>query len=270
MANNTVPAAQEHALALAGAIRNLSVTDRLLIGLDFDGTLSTLVDSPADARVLPRAAEAIAKLEAHPNTWVAYVSGRPLRSLISVTEADEAALLIGSHGVEVRLDGGEIDLGLTDEEKRKLSLLESSLGEIVGSAPGAMLETKPVGLGVHTRLVETGLVSGVQEASRRAAREIGGFNVRDGKDILEFAIREATKGDGLEVLRRRLKATAVLYIGDDVTDEDGFAVLHEGDMGVKVGPGETAAEFRVSDPHAVAQLLTLLESARATVGAEEF
>jgi trehalose 6-phosphate phosphatase len=77
-------------------------------------------------------------------------------------------------------------------------------------------------------------------------------------------VRDATKGDGVERLREHVGATGVLYAGDDVTDEDGFAVMHEGDVGVKVGPGETKAEFRVADPDAVSELLGRLAAARAS------
>ena len=49
------------------------------------------------------------------------------------------------------------------------------------------------------------------------------LTVRDGKDMLEFSVRAPTKGDGIEHLREYTAATAVLYAGDDVTDEDAFA-----------------------------------------------
>jgi trehalose 6-phosphate phosphatase len=64
-------------------------------------------------------------------------------------------------------------------------------------------------------------------------------------------------------LREHVGATAVLYAGDDVTDEDGFARLRGDDIGIKVGEGETAAQFRVADPATVAQVLTLVAQARA-------
>jgi trehalose 6-phosphate phosphatase len=237
-------------------------TDRLLVALDFDGTVSAIVDRPGDARVLPEAARAIATLESLPNTWVAYVSGRPLDSLAAVTEADDAALLIGSHGVEVRLDGGVVQLALSDDERARLEGLDEALSALVGTTPNAMLEHKPAGLGVHSRLMDQSAVPALHAAARAAADSIGGFIERDGKDILEFAVRDATKGDGVDVLRTRVNASAVLYAGDDVTDEDAFARMHDGDIGVKVGEGQTAAAFRVADPKAVAVMLGLLAGAR--------
>ncbi|MEO8907743.1 MAG: trehalose-phosphatase [Microbacteriaceae bacterium] len=255
--------ATPQARAFAQALATIARTDRLLVALDFDGTLSPLVDSASEARVLPEAADALAALKKLPNTWVAYVSGRPLESLVRIAMADDDVLLIGSHGDEVRLDGGVEAVGLADDERRRLSELDSALTVLIGATPDSMLEHKPVGLGVHTRLVDPALVPALHDAARAAAESIGGFMVRDGKDILEFTVRDSTKGEGVERLREHVDASAVLYAGDDVTDEDAFTVMRELDLGVKVGDGETAAQYRVADPHAVAVMLTLLAGARS-------
>ncbi|GAB3802538.1 hypothetical protein GCM10028798_19900 [Humibacter antri] len=248
---------------LGRAIRRLAETQRLLVALDFDGTVSPLVDDPAQSRVSPEARIAIDALERMPDTWVAFVSGRPLAGLARVTEADDEALLIASHGVEVRLAGGAVDVGLTDEERAKLEALAAKLGRIVSATPGSKLERKPVGLGLHTRGVPAERARAADDAAREAVVSLGGgFLERAGKDILEFAVRDATKGDGVERLREHVRATAVLYAGDDVTDEDAFAALHPGDVGVKVGRGMTKAGHRVADPDAVAAVLALLAALR--------
>ena len=86
-------------------------------------------------------------------------------------------------------------------------------------------------------------------------------------EVLELAVVETSKGTALDVLRKRTGADAVLFAGDDVTDEKAFAVLRPGDLGVKVGPGETAAEYRVDDPEQMVALLALLsEERRISVG----
>ncbi|WP_308465094.1 trehalose-phosphatase [Rathayibacter soli] len=262
MAQQEPAQASQQARAFAVALAELARTERLLIALDFDGTLSPLVDSASEARVLPEAAEALDTLKKLPNTWVAYVSGRPLESLVRIAMADDDVLLIGSHGDEVRLGNRVQELGLADEERRRLTALDSALTALIEATPDSMLEHKPVGLGVHTRLVDPAAVPALHEAARAAADAIGGFVVREGKDILEFTVRDATKGEGVERLRTYTNASAVLYAGDDVTDEDAFVVMRERDLGVKVGDGDTAAQYRVADPHAVGVMLTLLAGAR--------
>lgn len=243
-------------------MQELALTPRLLVALDFDGTVSPFVDDPYEARVTPDAVGPIKRLEALNETWVAYVSGRPLASLSRVTDSDDGALLIGSHGVEIRLDGSEVDLALDGDERRRLELLGAALATIVERTPGSVLEHKPVGYGVHTRLVPPARTPAVLAEARTAAEGIGGFVAREGKDILEFAVRVATKGDGIEHLRQHVGASAVLYAGDDVTDEDGFAALRPGDVGIKVGEGETLATHRVKNVHAMAEVLRLLAGRR--------
>jgi trehalose 6-phosphate phosphatase len=259
------PSASESALALATALRSLASADRLLLALDFDGTLAPFVDVPRGARMLPEAKVALDRLERLPDTWVAYVSGRPLASLETVTEADDDALLIGSHGVEVRFGRDGVSLDLTEEEQNALRRLGEALGELVDSVPEAKLETKPVGFGVHYRRVAPDQASDVVARAREAAAAVSDrLTIRDGKDIIEFSVREAHKGDGIERLRAYTHATAVLFAGDDVTDEDGFGVLRpeSGDVGIKVGEGDTAAQYRVADERAIATILGLLAQAR--------
>ena len=72
-----------------------------------------------------------------------------------------------------------------------------------------------------------------------AASHVGlqaGFSVRAGKRVREHSLRDADKGSALRRIRARLPAAPVLCIGDDVTDEDVFASLEVGDLGIKVGP----------------------------------
>ena len=257
------PSRTQSAVALAEALRRIAGADRLLLALDFDGTLAPFVDRPRQARALPAAKAALDRLERMPDTWVAYVSGRPLSSLETVTEADADALLIGSHGVELRFGRDGDSLDLTADEKATLAALGERLGAIVDATPGTRLEVKPVGFGVHTRNLDPEAAARTNAAAYDAASSVDGeLTVRDGKDILEFSVRGANKGDGIERLRQHVRATAVLFAGDDVTDEDGFEVLTQGDVGIKVGEGDTAAQFRVADPETIATLLGMLADAR--------
>jgi trehalose 6-phosphate phosphatase len=89
-----------------------------------------------------------------------------------------------------------------------------------------------------------------------------GVHVTQGKEVAELVVVEASKGTALDLLRAQLGATGVLFVGDDLTDEKAFVRLRDGDVGVKVGPGDTAARYRVDDPEDVTDLLELLAAER--------
>jgi trehalose 6-phosphate phosphatase len=250
---------------LADALARLARADSLLIALDFDGTLAPFVDVPSEARATPQAKAAIARLRAVPHTTVAYISGRPVASLLRVTEAQPAELLVGSHGVELRLDGASTEVQLEPDEQRLLASLDAELDSLVHEHPRVHLERKPAGLGLHTRLIPSADAAAVIAEARSRAEALGpGITARGGKDVVEFAVRSATKGDGVRRLREHVGASAILFAGDDVTDEDGFLALEAADVGIKVGAGDTAAGYRVADPLALAAALDLLATLRAT------
>ena len=85
--------------------------------------------------------------------------------------------------------------------------------------------------------------------------------------MLEFAVISTDKGEAVDILRDQHDATAVVFFGDDVTDEKAFRRLRDADVGVKVGPGDTLAGFRVDAPEDVATALRyLLERRREESG----
>lgn len=248
---------------LVGALRELARSKRLLVALDFDGTLAPEVDDPEKARALPEAREAVLRLLAMPNTRVALVSGRALASLEAVTELPDTALLVGSHGIEIRLDAGAGAVGLAADELQRVDLMNEVLGEVAESLDEVWIESKPAGFALHTRLAtETDSRVAHLVARSEVVAEIPDVFVREGKNVLEFSVRSTTKGEAVEHLRRYTEADAVFYAGDDVTDEDAFAALGADDLGLKSGEGATLANFRVPGPKDVARVLALLADLR--------
>ncbi|MGB3376381.1 MAG: trehalose-phosphatase, partial [Microbacterium sp.] len=96
--------------------------------------------------------------------------------------------------------------------------------------------------------------------ARRAAR----WRRRTGDRILEFSSRAEGKDAAIAALRERTGATAILFAGDDVTDEDAMRVLTDDDLGVRVGAGETAATLRVDTPQQVGRLLGVIATERGS------
>ena len=252
--------------AVRAAVARVAASDRLLVALDFDGTLSPLEDEPMDARMLPAARAAVDALVAAPETVVAFVSGRSLVDLRVIAEHDDDSrvLLAGSHGAE-HWSPGE---GLTShgEDAGDVALrdaLRTHAEQATAHLEGVWIEPKTFGFGVHTRRASpeaaaeaNRLVDDIVEAEAPQWRRRTGYN------IVEFAFRHEGKDSAVAELRERVGATAVLFAGDDVTDEDALASLGDSDVGVRVGDGETAATVRVADIAALADLLDHLAAER--------
>lgn len=252
--------------ALIEAVTRFAGLPRILIALDFDGTLAPEVDVPDEARALPQAHAALLALAELPDTTLALVSGRSLDSLAHVGQLPESVPLIGSHGLEVRLAPDDVRPAATSADRDRVDRLRAVVAPLVDMVDGAWIEPKPAGFAVHTRTVDQAaaraLIATVRVAAHQADAEL---TVRDGKNLIEFSVRDATKGDGLRVLRDELRPDAVLFAGDDVTDEDALAVLEPGDVGIKVGGAQTVAGHRVADPEAMAAVLELLLAERDSV-----
>ncbi|MBC9927739.1 bifunctional alpha,alpha-trehalose-phosphate synthase (UDP-forming)/trehalose-phosphatase [Leucobacter sp. cx-169] len=258
------------------ALRRLATAPAVLIALDFDGTLAHLVSRPEDARILPRSERALEVLQEAPGVRVALVSGRSLESLASTGVRTTGRILAGSHGAELRWEDGSGDPAEPTEEEFVLrDLLEVQLEQALGHIDGLKIERKPYGVGVHTRRVaDREAASAAITEAERIARSLADaghpLRTRHGKEVIEMAVRDSDKGAVLTQIRDRLPEGPVLFIGDDVTDEDGFRALRPGDVGVRVGPGESAAEFRVADPDEAGALLARLTELRTdrVIGSE--
>lgn len=247
---------------LTSALEAFASQETILIALDFDGTLAPLVDDPENSRMIPPARKALEKLTARQGVSVAIVTGRAIDSVKRVADPLKEWFLVGSHGIEV-LSPGDV----TSYETPWLvpADLTEAFDAVVNAHPGTRLEHKPFGLALHTRGVEQPVARGAESAAYDACDAWGGdLVVRTGHGIVECSIREATKGDGIEEIRRRLQPSAVLFAGDDRTDEDGFAVLGAQDVGIRVGGAETIAPYRLADASAVAEALWFIHDQRAS------
>jgi trehalose 6-phosphate phosphatase len=245
----------------------LARTPRLLVALDFDGTLSPLANEPMDARMLPAARSAVERLGALPDTVVALVSGRSLRDLRVIAEHDDTSVvwLAGSHGAEYWQPGlGTIEPDEDAEEVARRDRLRALAEEATGNLDGVWIEPKTFGLGVHTRRADGAAAAEANRLVDQIVRtEAPAWRRRTGHNIVEYAFRHEGKDTAVQTLRERTDATAVLFAGDDVTDEDALRSLEPGDLGVRVGAGETAATVTVADIAAFADLLDLLAEMRA-------
>lgn len=243
---------------LDAAVRELATVPTLLVALDFDGVLAPLVDVPSESRPLPESAAAIGSLATLPGTVVALVSGRGLADLAATSGFGAPIRLVGSHGGEFD-DGGAV---LDDDQRALLDVLTAEIAALVDGEPGVTVEHKPAGVAVHVRNAPPEVGARVLDAVRTGPAARPGVDATPGKDVIDLAVLRVNKGMAVDALRERTGADAVLFAGDDVTDETAFARLRPGDVGVKVGDGDTAAAHRVAGPPQFAAVLELLLAAR--------
>jgi trehalose 6-phosphate phosphatase len=248
-------------------LARIAATPRLLVALDFDGTLAPLVDEPMTARATPDAARAVEALAALPDTTVALVSGRSLHDLREIAEHtdDSRLLLAGSHGAQYWVPvEGELATDDDDEAHALRDELREATAAAIGDRPGVWVEPKTFGFGIHTRSASPEDEQFARDTADALITERAPhWRRRSGHSIVEYAFRHEGKDAAIATLRERLGATGVLFAGDDTTDEDALRSLTSEDLGVRVGPGETAASVRVRDIQELTALLVRLAQKRA-------
>ncbi|MDQ1128310.1 trehalose-phosphatase [Microbacterium sp. SORGH_AS_0888] len=255
-------------------IAELATVGELLVALDFDGTLAPRQDDPMAARMLPGARAAVDALARLPRTTVALVSGRSLGDLEEISEhtADSPIHLAASHGAEFWHPGDpDAAPAPSPESIAERDRVRGDAERAVEDLADVWIEPKTFGFAVHTR--QAGAAE-TAEAHARVERLMAGeephWRRRTGHDILEYASRQEGKDTAVAELRRLTHADAVLFAGDDVTDEDALASLGPADLGVHVGDGDTAASVSVPRIEDLADLLAELARQRArAVGARE-
>jgi trehalose 6-phosphate phosphatase len=251
----------DHATGLVARLRELAKAPSLLVATDFDGVLAPLVLDPAASRPVDGSVDSLRALAAAPATHAAVVSGRDLETLTALTGlAGSPVVRIGSHGGESSADSAPPTL--TQAQRGALARVTADLDEVVRAHPGARLEHKPAAVVLHTRGMAADAARAAEAEALEATARHTEAHVLHGKHVVEVSVVQADKGTALLALRDALGAGVVAYFGDDVTDEHVFELLGPEDVGVKVGPGDTAATWRVGGPPEVAQALALLAQLR--------
>jgi trehalose 6-phosphate phosphatase len=252
------------------AVATFAARPRVLVAVDFDGTLAPFVTDPLQARALPGGLEALRAAAALDGVTAAVVSGRDLATLAALTGIGpgDGIALIGSHGAQAGLDPAPGSALLDDAATALLAVVRAELVAIRSRYPAVRLEDKPSAVVLHTRGVEPSTAAAATAAALEVGRRHTGVYVLPGKDVVELTVLKADKGSAVLELARQTRSGATLYIGDDVTDERAFAALDpaSGDLTVKVGDGETVAANRVPGPESVVELLELFVERRRARG----
>lgn len=237
---------------LAEVLRPL--LDGGLFGFDVDGVLSPIVEHAQDSRLLAGTRGRLAALSEY--TAVIVLSGRSLDDLERLFHFPTGLHVVGSHGLEAR-DADPMQLDEAEQERFD-ALERLGLQAVDAAGEGAWLEYKPASVVVHTRSADPALAATAAESLIPLATAVEGAHVKSGSQVVELMARRASKGDALMHVAAECERSPVVFFGDDLTDEDAFAMMGDHDVSVRVGPGETRARYRLDDPTAVAQTIAEL------------
>ena len=238
---------------------------RLAVFLDYDGTLTPIVDRPEDAVLSPEMRDVLRRLSK--TATVAIVSGRPRNDVQGKVGLD-GLYYAGNHGFEIA--GPATDPVKHEEGEKFLPLIqeaEAELQEALSGVPGSLVEGKKFSVAVHYRLVADENVAAVRQAVDAALASRPDLRLTSGKKVFELLPRfDWNKGKAtlwlMQALNLEPAATLPVYIGDDATDEDVFEALGTDGVCVLVSerPKPSSAQYRISDTDTVRSLLEALTS----------
>ncbi len=220
--------------------------------LDFDGTLAPIADTPDGVVVDGGLIGLLDRLHDALDGRLAIVSGRSVAVLRDL--GFTGMLLAGTHGLEFARPGEAAD---APGRPPAIDEAEAAFHAFADDKPGLLVERKSISVGLHFRGAPQWGEAAGDLAATLAARH--GLHLQPGKMLFELRPGGADKGTAVHRLMRRspMADGTPLFIGDDVTDEEGFAAAANlGGAGILVGtPRETQASFSLEQVSAVRHYL---------------
>lgn len=236
-----------------------SLGDRssLALFLDIDGTLVPTAPTPAEVRPSPQLPHLLTRAATELGNALAIVSGREITSIDQVTRG-VVPYAAGSHGAEFRLGLGQPVL--RPGPQPDIAGLEADVLECMKDWPGLLVEPKRAGLAVHYRMAPH-LGPRVRDElaamlARRAQKDLA---LLQGDHVVEVRSPAHNKGEAVRLIMKEpaFQGRRPVFIGDDVTDEDGFLAV-QGLGGTAVIVGERRPTLATGKLRSVADVLDLL------------
>lgn len=253
------PSALDHAGDILARLRNRPPA----LFLDYDGTLTPIVERPEDARLSEEMKQAVQALARRFS--VAIVSGRDLHDVRRMVGLDEL-VYAGSHGFDIL---GPDGLRMQQEDARaalpELDQAQEKLGKRLSDIRGVRVERKGFAVAVHFRQAAEIDLDRIEHLVDRIQQEHPTLRKRSGKKIFELQPDvEWDKGHAVrwlfDALGLKGQSVTPLYLGDDTTDEDAFEALRDIGISIRCGsPQErTSAQYLVHEVGQVQAFLQLL------------
>jgi trehalose 6-phosphate phosphatase len=275
----------EHLLSAWPTVaENINRSRHILFLSDFDGTLAPIVEKPEMAVMPEDTRSLLQSLTSQKHCTVGIISGRALADLKQKVNV-KGVIYAGNHGFEIEGPGLNFINPIADEIRPFFRIMRQILALTLGSIKGVLVEDKGITLSVHYRQVDDEKakdVASLVEKTINGPAVHGLFKVTPGKKVYE--VRPAVnwdKGKAIRLLMKRYgkggrnSGLLPIYLGDDLTDEDGFKIIEKYGTGISVKVGEqssgSVARYFLRSPQEVHNfLIKLLDYAQRGLLCEQY
>jgi trehalose 6-phosphate phosphatase len=231
--------------------------------LDFDGTLAPIVSDPVTAQLSNSVRETLQRLARRDPLVTTIISGRAVEDVYLRVRVD-GLIYAGNHGLEIFGRGLRFVEPAAEARRGRLNRVMETIAAKLRNVAGVLVENKGLTGSIHFRQADPDDVQAVEDALRTSVAEAGAwFRLNRGRKVFEIVPRTGWhKGAAARWILGKIEGKRALpiYLGDDDSDEDAFAVLTDA-VTVRVGcPPATCARYSVPGPAEVFDFLLWLES----------
>ncbi len=250
--------------------KRIREAERIILFLDYDGTLTPIVERPEMAVADEELKNLLNTLSANPKIEIIITSGRAIQTLKQLIPLRNI-VYAGDHGINIEFPSGE---SFTWHKAKQvnpiINKIYNELSQYFKSEPRVILEKKNSNLSVHYRLLED--VNKINETIQATYKIVKKHDkssllqIFTGSKIVEIRAKGWDKGKVVEIISKKLKTTnrdLMFFIGDDITDEDGFKKIKSTGIPILVkndNNRETFADYFLNNPLQVRQFLSYLIS----------
>lgn len=256
----------KNAMAVWKELRKKIEEKNVFLFLDYDGTLTPIVEAPQKAKLPVQTRKVLKRLALVSGVKLAVISGRKIADIKKQVGLC-GIIYAGNHGLEIEAPGLKFQTAVSRHTKAALKNIGEDLKCKLSDVKAVFMEDKGLTLSVHYRLVKKDSVinklKSILENVLEPYLAAGKIKVGMGKKVIEIKpALEWNKGKAVEWLlkksrvRRRGNQTLPIYIGDDSTDEDAFKVLRKKALPIAVGKsGKSLAHYFLNDTGEVISFL---------------
>lgn len=239
---------------------------KLIFFLDYDGTLTPIVERPELAVISGDMKDILKRLAKKYTT--AIVSGR-MRQDVEKLVGIKGLVYAGSHGFDILGPGVSL---IEPHAEAAIPLIADVIKRVSGELnhiPGVIIEKKKFSTAVHYRLVDEKYLPRIKELVDKVIKDNPSLRLMSGKKVFEILPKiNWDKGRAIRWIMKAMKiswfGSSVVYIGDDTTDEYAFRAVHNRGCAILVSdkPKQSAADFQLSSPEEVKKLFEKLAESR--------